>query len=114
MKKISIISVFLLIPFLHISSFAQTNGLPKFKKSELYKSVRAKMLKAGWKPAPSSNAFSCGEGDERCEDRPEMELCMTIRLSTCTFRWKRKGKIVMIYSVGETKNNIYDGYKFEK
>jgi hypothetical protein len=39
---------------LFIATFAQTAGLPKFKNGEKYKSVRVKMIKAGWKPSPTS------------------------------------------------------------
>ena len=53
--KNKILATLFLIGCLFVSSFAQSSGLPKFKKNESYKSVRAKMLKAGWKPAASAD-----------------------------------------------------------
>lgn len=93
-------------------NFAQTNGLPKFKKNENYKSVRAKMLKADWKPAASADADKCMQGDERCQGRPEMDSCAGTGMANCAFRWKKKNKIVMIFTVGE--NTVYSGFRFEK
>jgi hypothetical protein len=93
-------------------NFAQNSGLPKFKKNENYKNVRAKMLKAGWKPAASADADECMKGDERCQGRPEMDSCAGTGMANCAFRWKRKNKIVMIFTVGE--DTIYSGFRFEK
>lgn len=101
----------LLICSLFSFGFGQTNVLPKIKKGENYKTVRIKMLKAGWKPAATSQADECFEGDERCEGRPEMESCAGTGMANCAFRWKRKNKIVMIFTVGE--NTIFSGYRFK-
>ncbi len=61
----------ILIFFLFIPAvFAQTTGFPHLKKSENYKSVRVKMLKAGWKPYHKKTADICMESDERCQGRP--------------------------------------------
>lgn len=102
---------FVLILFLFSINFAQTFGLPKIKKGENYKTVRVKMLKAGWKPAATSKADKCFEGDERCEGRPEMQSCAGTGMANCAFRWKRRGKVVMIFTVGE--NPIFSGYRFQ-
>ena len=105
-------SLFLVFCFISLS-FAQTTGLPKFRKGEYYKTVRLKMLKTGWKPAATPNADKCLEGDGRCVGRPEMESCAGTGKANCAFRWKRKSKIVMLFTVGETRNNIYTGFRFQ-
>jgi hypothetical protein len=102
---------FVLICSLFCINFAQTTSLPKIKKGENYKTVRVKMLKAGWKPAATANADKCFEGDERCEGRPEMESCAGTGKANCAFRWKRKNKVVMIFTLGE--NTIFSGYRFQ-
>ena len=88
-------------------NFAQAAELPKFKKSESYTSVRAKMIKAGWKPFHSENADTCSEYDERCKGRPEMEACAGTGMANCKFLWQKNGKTVSICTVGE--NTAFDG-----
>ena len=114
MKKMNLFLVFLLIPFFFAVNFAQTTGLPKFKNGEKYKSVRVKMIKAGWKPSPTSQGGKCCDGDERCQGRPEVEICAAAgALASCQFRWKRKGKAVIIWTTGESSANTVNGYKFQ-
>ena len=91
--------------------FAQTTGLPRIKKGESYTSVRKKMIKAGWKPFRSPDADKCSDGDARCQGRPEMEACAGTGEANCAFLWKRKGKTVSIFTVGENAN--YSGYRFQ-
>jgi hypothetical protein len=109
--KSNIFSAAFIILVLFIATFAQTTGLPKIRKGETYKSIRVKMIKAGWKPAPTSEADKCSAEDSRCQGRPEMESCAGTGMANCAFRWKRKGKIVTILTVSE--NTIYSGYRFE-
>jgi hypothetical protein len=109
--KLNIFSAAFLILALFIATFAQTNGLPKFKNGETYKSVRIKMLKVGWKPSPTSEADKCSDGDDRCQGRPEMESCAGTGMANCAFRWKKEGKIVTILTASE--NTIYSGYRVE-
>jgi hypothetical protein len=111
MKFKFLIIVVLVFSFFTLN-FAQTNALPKFKKNENYKSVRAKMLKAGWKIAASADADKCKKGDIRCQERPEMESCAGTGMANCAFRWKKKNKVVLIFTVGE--NTVYSGFRFEK
>jgi hypothetical protein len=101
----------LVISLLALTIFAQKSGLPKLRKGEGYKSVRVKMIKAGWKPFHSKDADKCMEGDERCENRPEMEACTGTGLGNCRFLWKRKGKTVAIFTIGD--NTAYDGFEFQ-
>ena len=89
---------------------AQTSGLPRFKKGESYKTVRAKMLKAKWKPFHAADADECYDGDARCANRPEMEHCSGTGLGFCAFLWKRKGKTVKIITAGD--NAGYQSYEF--
>ena len=76
-------------------------GLPKFKKAENYKSVRIKMLKAGWKPFHSPDADPCPDGDDRCQGRPEMIACAGTGMANCAFVWKKGSKFFTILTVGE-------------
>ncbi len=101
MKGISILGLFLAILVLSASLTAQATGVPRFSRNESYKSVRIKMLKAGWKPYHSSEADECDAGDTRCEGRPEMQACSGTGKAPCSFLWKRKGKLVRIVTSGE-------------
>ncbi|HEX8251327.1 MAG TPA: hypothetical protein VF599_24355 [Pyrinomonadaceae bacterium] len=101
----------LIIFLLTVAVFAQASGLPRFRKSEGYKSVRAKMIKAGWKPFRAKDADACQSGDARCKNRPEMQSCAGTGLANCRFLWKRKGKTVVIFTAGE--NAVYQGYEFQ-
>ena len=104
-------SLLLVINILAFSVFAQTGGLPRMRKGESYRSVRVKMIKAGWKPYHAPDADKCQKGDSRCQGRPEMQNCAGTGVAACRFLWKRKGKNVVIFTSGE--NAIYDGYEFE-
>lgn len=104
-------SLVLIVIFFTLAVFAQTGGLPRIRKSENYKTVRVKMLKAGWKPFHSKEADKCYENDERCQGRPEMNHCAGTGLGNCEFLWKRKGKTVAIFTAGE--ETTYSGYEFQ-
>lgn len=104
-------SLVLIIFLLTVTVFAQTGGLPRLRKGENYRSVRVKMIKAGWKPYHAKDADVCQKGDERCKNRPEMQACAGTGLANCRFLWKRKGKTVAIFTAGE--NAVYDGYEFQ-
>lgn len=95
---------------LSVSIFSQTTGLPRLRKGETYKSVRTKLLKAGWKPYHDPNADKCEQGDNRCKGRPEMQFCSGTGVAACRFLWKRKGKTVAIFTAGEDEA-IYNGYE---
>lgn len=85
---------------------------PKFKKGEPYKSVREKMIKAGWTPFKSKEAQTCDGEDERCKDFPEMEACAGTGLGNCSYLWKKGGKTLAIYTISDSP--IYDGQSFIK
>jgi hypothetical protein len=104
-------SLVLIVFLLALTVFAQTGGLPRFRKGENYTSVRAKMIKAGWKPFHAKDADVCQSGDERCQNRPEMQSCAGTGLASCRFLWKRRGKTVVIFTAGE--NTVYNGYEFQ-
>jgi hypothetical protein len=110
--KSNIFSAAFIILALFTATLAQTTGLPKIRKGETYKSVRVKMIKAGWKPYHSPDAVECSDGDERCQGRPEMEDCADTGLGNCRFLWKRKGKTVAIFTVGD--NTVFDGSELLK
>ncbi|HRH43348.1 MAG TPA: hypothetical protein PKY82_17070 [Pyrinomonadaceae bacterium] len=86
--------------------------MPKFKKGETYKSVREKLIKAGWTPFKSKDADKCLEGDERCQGFPEMEACAGTGLGNCRYLWKKGGKTLAIFTISDSP--IYDGQEFIK
>lgn len=106
---------FALIPLVFlsftISTFTQTKiaGMPILKKGANYETVRKKMIKSGWKPYTDPNADQCMEGDERCQNRPEMQNCSGTGYAPCRFLWKRKNKYVVIYTIGE--NAAYESFE---
>lgn len=102
------IIVVLSVLFLSLTGTAQTTT-PKFKKGESYKSVREKMIKAGWSPFRSSDADTCGEGDNRCAGRPEMYSCAGTGMANCAFVWKKGSKYLTILTVGEIA--VYSGQR---
>ena len=85
---------------------------PKFEKGENYKSVREKLLKAGWQPFKSADAQPCSGDDPRCKNYPEMESCAGTGLGNCRYLWKREAKTLVIFTIGE--DPVYDGQEFEK
>jgi hypothetical protein len=103
----------LIIFFVTLPAFAQVAGLPRLKKGEDYKIVRTKMIKAGWKPYHAPGADQCQAGDRRCQGRPEMEVCSGTGVAACRFLWKRRGKTVAIFTVGEDVAG-YNGYELVK
>ncbi|MDQ2747387.1 MAG: hypothetical protein M3T96_09020 [Acidobacteriota bacterium] len=111
--NIKIGGLILTIAFLVSTIGAQTGGLPRFGKNESYTKVRIKMLKVGWKPFHAKNSDQCQSGDARCAGRPEMHVCAGTGLGNCEFYWKRGGKLLAIYTVGE-ENAVYSGHKFLK
>lgn len=94
------------------SGFAQTVQVPKFKKGESYTSIRKKLIKANWKPFTATDADTCTDGDERCQGRPEMQSCAGTGMANCRFLWKKSGKTLVVFTVGETA--VYDGRAFEE
>lgn len=112
MKKLRVFCCLVLtFVLLSLPIFGQKVSLPRFKKGEAYKSVRFKLLKAGWKPYHSPSADKCMKGDERCVNRPEMESCAGTGMANCKFLWKRRDQTVAIFTVGE--DAVYDNYEVE-
>lgn len=85
--------------------------VPKFKKGEEYKSVREKLIKAGWKPYTSPEADNCDGDDERCKDYPEMQNCAGTGLGNCRYVWKKDVKTLLIFTVGDSP--VYDGKELQ-
>lgn len=86
--------------------------MPNFAKGEGYKSVREKLIKAGWTPFKSKEADECFGDDERCRDFPEMESCAGTGFANCRYLWKKSNKTLVIFTVGEKPE--YDGQEFQK
>ncbi|MGJ0503292.1 MAG: hypothetical protein ACR65X_05990 [Methylocystis sp.] len=77
--------------------------VPSFPKDEPYAKARKALLKKGWKPVHAPEAgFVCQKGDPRCEGRPETVSCAGTGMANCIFRWKRKGVVIDVNTVGET------------
>lgn len=90
----------------------KSGELPKFKEGEEYKSVREKLINAGWKPFTSPDADKCFGDDERCKDYPEMEACAGTGLGNCRYTWQKDSKTLLIFTVGDTP--VYDGQELKK
>jgi len=103
----------LIVLFLTLTVFPQNYGLPRLKKGETYKSLRVRMIRAGWKPYHAPNADQCMIDDERCAGRPEMEVCAGTGNAACRFLWKRRGRTVAIITEGEFPA-VYSGYEVVK
>lgn len=95
-----------------VSPTKQADEIPKFKEGEAYKSVREKLIKAGWTPFKSKEADKCLEGDERCQDFPEMQSCVGTGLGNCRYLWKKNNKTLAIFTISDSP--IYDGQEFVK
>ncbi len=82
------------------SAFAQ---VPSFPKDAPYAKARKVLLKKGWKPVHEPEAgFVCQKDDPRCTGRPETVSCAGTGAANCIFRWKRKGVVIDVSTVGET------------
>ena len=85
------------------------NGIPASTESrysiangEPYKSVREKLITAGWKPYISPDAEPCAGSTEACEGRyPETESCAGTGLGQCRFAWERAGRLVSISTISD-------------
>ena len=96
------------------------NGLPKPTDSrhsitdgELYKSVREKLIAAGWMSYISPDAEECTGGTETCEGRyPETESCAGTGLGQCRFTWERDGKKIVVFTIGD--DNKFAGMEESK
>ena len=86
--------------------------MPKFAKGDPYKSVREKLIKAGWTPFKSKEAVECRGDDERCVGFPEMEACAGTGLGNCRYLWKKGGRTLAIFTIGDSP--VYDGQDFVK
>jgi hypothetical protein len=86
---------------LYSSALAQ---VPSFPKDAPYAKARKVLLKKGWKPVHEPEAgFECEKDDPRCKGRPETVFCAGTGAANCIFRWKRKGVVIDVLTVGETK-----------
>ena len=90
----------------------KTDELPKFKEGEPYKSVREKLIGAGWKTFASPDADECFGDDERCKDYPEMQSCAGTGLGNCRYTWQKDGKTLLIFTVGDMP--VYHGQELQK
>ena len=75
--------------------------LPSFSKQTSYGEARRSLTAQGWSPVRMPNADRCGEGDPRCQGRPEMERCAGTGLAYCNFTWRRGSTLIVVTTVGE-------------
>lgn len=95
------------------STKTPSNNVPNFKKNEDYqKSVREKLLKAGWIPARSEEGKeNCVARGKTCEDFPELEAGPSSPLGQAILRWQKGDKILLIHAIDSF---LFDSYEFEK
>jgi hypothetical protein len=99
MKKLFAATVILAAMSTAFSALAQAPNIPK---DQPYATARKSLLKRGWKPVHAPDqGFECMKGDKRCEGRPETVNCAGTGLANCLFRWKRKGVVIDVNTVGE-------------
>ena len=83
--------------------------VPSFPKDEPYAKARKVLMKKGWKPVHEpEGGFVCQDDDPRCKGRPETVSCAGTGDANCIFRWKRKGVVIDVNTVGETKPVVTD------
>lgn len=84
-------------------------SVPQFPKDEPYAKARKLLVKKGWKPVHQPEpGFVCAKDDPRCKGRPETVACAGTGNANCIFRWKRKGVVIDVNTVGETDPVITD------
>ncbi|MGE4173713.1 MAG: hypothetical protein AB7F41_14675 [Methylocystis sp.] len=106
MKALFATTIVLVTLSLCSSALAQ---LPSFAKDEPYAQARKALLRKGWKTVHEpEGGFVCQKGDPRCEGRPETVSCAGTGLANCIFRWKRKGVVIDVNTVGVTKPVVTD------
>lgn len=103
MSRLAVICLVLCLTSI-LSNFAHSSELPHLKAGDDYKSVRTKMLKAGWRPFHAKDAQACDEGDVICKKRPEMYACAGTGLGECKFLWQKEGKIIGICTTDDPPN----------
>lgn len=88
------------------ASAAKNDGLPRVKEGDDYANVRKALLADGWQPYHAPNADTCMDGDTRCQGRPEMEACAGTGMANCNFLWKKDGKTIAVYTIGEGEPGV--------
>ena len=97
MKNIIILFLCLI---LYTTMFSQIPDVPRFGRHETYRSFRAKMLKAGWKPVHFKDADDC-TGIEWCTESPEMRTWQGTSPGYITFMWSRRGTMVVVTALDD-------------
>ena len=91
------------------SDVSHSSELPKLNKGEAYAKVRAKMLRAGWKPYHASYADNCSQEDVRCKGRPEMVACSIYGDGGCSFLWIKGELGICLETMGAEDDTFYTG-----
>jgi hypothetical protein len=72
---------------------------PTFKKDETYKSVRERMIRAGWEAYRKPDAEACDSA--KCKTYPELEDCVEAGKGWCKFNWRSGDRIATIGTVSD-------------
>jgi hypothetical protein len=80
---------------------------PTFDKLASYKQARQTLLQGSWMPARTTDADECWREDTRCRDAagspswPEMEACAGSGEGNCRYRWRKNGKLLVVYTIDD-------------
>ena len=81
--------------------------LPTFPRNTDYAEARRSLIGLGYEPVTLPGADQCGEGDGRCQGRPEMSACAGTGLGQCIFVWRSKiGALIEVITVGENNPGV--------
>src|SRR5277367_584305 len=64
---------------------------PTFKKDDTYKTVRQRMIRAGWEAYRKPDAEACDSA--KCKEYPELEDCVEAGKGWCKFNWRSGDRI---------------------
>lgn len=76
-----------------------TASAPSFPESMLYRDVRPKLMKMGWRPIKLPSAEGCSW--ENCKDFPETLACYGVGRAPCQYTWERDSSQMIVTAVGE-------------
>jgi hypothetical protein len=72
---------------------------PTFKKDDTYKTVRQRMIRAGWEAYRKADAEACDSA--KCKEYPELEDCVEAGKGWCKFNWRSGDRIATIGTVSD-------------
>lgn len=103
--KLVLVTLAALLP----SLAAAAERVPALKPGVAYAQARARLVAAGWRPAPPRvSAELCGIGrEDMCRpDRPEVKSCAGTGLGACRALWTKRGTVIEIITIGDVRPTI--------